>query len=140
MKNVFYKRKNIKITIAFIFPSSKNLNLPFTCKLYMIDASYLMTFRVNVKVNNLSNSRSDSSSFSLSWLFLVGLVSFLCGTVLNKDILYFSCFERFFKHVNQKENKIIAKRRGGHLMDDLELIGMDYLWRVSSLKKNLTIF
>lgn len=41
-----------------------------------------------------------------------------------------NCFERFFKHVNQKENKIIAKRRGGHLMDDLELIGMDYLWRV----------
>ncbi|KAK3094503.1 hypothetical protein FSP39_002606 [Pinctada imbricata] len=41
-----------------------------------------------------------------------------------------NCFERFFRHVNLKENKIIAKRRGGHLMDDLELIGLDYLWRV----------
>lgn len=43
----------------------------------------------------------------------------------------FSCFERFFKHVNLKENKLIAKRRGGHMIDDLELIGLDYLWRVS---------
>lgn len=43
----------------------------------------------------------------------------------------FSCFERFFKQVNLKENKLIAKRRGGYLMDDMELIGLDYLWRVS---------
>ncbi|VDH98041.1 ubiquitin carboxyl-terminal hydrolase 9/24 [Mytilus galloprovincialis] len=40
-----------------------------------------------------------------------------------------NCFERFFKHVNLKENKLIAKRRGGHMIDDLELIGLDYLWR-----------
>ncbi|KAK6195512.1 hypothetical protein SNE40_000926 [Patella caerulea] len=41
-----------------------------------------------------------------------------------------NCFERFFKQVNLKENKLIAKRRGGHMMDDMELIGLDYLWRV----------
>ena len=46
--------------------------------------------------------------------------------------LFFSCFERFFKAVNSKESKLIAKRRGGYMMDDLELIGLDYLWRVSS--------
>lgn len=41
-----------------------------------------------------------------------------------------SCFERFFKAVNSKEQKLIAKRRGGYMMDNLELIGIDYLWRV----------
>ncbi|XP_041351568.1 probable ubiquitin carboxyl-terminal hydrolase FAF-X isoform X2 [Gigantopelta aegis] len=41
-----------------------------------------------------------------------------------------NCFERFFKQVNLKENKLITKRRGGHMMDDLELIGLDYMWRV----------
>ena len=39
------------------------------------------------------------------------------------------CFDRFFKEVNRKENKLIAKRRA-YLMDDLELIGMDYIWRL----------
>jgi len=42
-----------------------------------------------------------------------------------------SCFDRFFRHVNLKENKLISKRRGGFFMDDLNLIGVDYLWRVS---------
>ncbi|XP_064639618.1 probable ubiquitin carboxyl-terminal hydrolase FAF-X isoform X3 [Lineus longissimus] len=41
-----------------------------------------------------------------------------------------TCFERFFKAVNTKEGKLRAKRRGGYMMDDLELIGLDYLWRV----------
>jgi len=41
-----------------------------------------------------------------------------------------SCFDRFFRHVNLKENKLISKRRGGFFMDDLNLIGVDYLWRV----------
>ena len=45
----------------------------------------------------------------------------------------YRCFERFFKHVNMKENKLIQKRRGGFMMDDLELIGYDYLWRVMSV-------
>ncbi|XP_052783474.1 probable ubiquitin carboxyl-terminal hydrolase FAF-X isoform X2 [Mya arenaria] len=40
-----------------------------------------------------------------------------------------NCFERFFKHVNVKENKLIQKRRGGYMMEDLELVGYDYLWR-----------
>lgn len=44
------------------------------------------------------------------------------------------CFERFFKAVNCREGKLVAKRRA-YMMDDLELIGLDYLWRVSSLKE-----
>ncbi|XP_053404353.1 probable ubiquitin carboxyl-terminal hydrolase FAF-X isoform X2 [Mercenaria mercenaria] len=44
-----------------------------------------------------------------------------------------NCFERFFKHVNLKENKLIQKRRGGYMMEDLELVGYDYLWRVVML-------
>ncbi|XP_030838236.1 probable ubiquitin carboxyl-terminal hydrolase FAF-X isoform X3 [Strongylocentrotus purpuratus] len=39
------------------------------------------------------------------------------------------CFDRFFKAVNSKEGKLVPKRRA-FLMDDLELIGLDYLWRV----------
>ncbi|KAM6149271.1 ubiquitin carboxyl-terminal hydrolase 9X-like [Rhynchocyon petersi] len=39
------------------------------------------------------------------------------------------CFERFFKAVNCHEGKLVAKRRI-YMMDDLELIGLDYLWRV----------
>lgn len=39
------------------------------------------------------------------------------------------CFDRFFKAVNCKEGKLLAKR-SSYLMDDLELIGMEYLWRV----------
>ena len=39
------------------------------------------------------------------------------------------CFERFFKAVNCREGKLVAKRRA-YMMDDLELIGLDYLWRV----------
>jgi ubiquitin carboxyl-terminal hydrolase 9/24 len=48
-------------------------------------------------------------------------------------LLYFRCFERFFKAVNSKEGKLKAKRRA-FLMDDVDLIGTEYLWRVS---KNL---
>uniref|UniRef100_A0A2K5QGA4 ubiquitinyl hydrolase 1 n=1 Tax=Cebus imitator TaxID=2715852 RepID=A0A2K5QGA4_CEBIM len=39
------------------------------------------------------------------------------------------CFERFFKSVNCREGKLVTKRRA-YMMDDLELIGLDYLWRV----------
>lgn len=39
------------------------------------------------------------------------------------------CFERFFKAVNSKELKLQAKHRG-YVLDDEELIGKDYLWRV----------
>ena len=39
------------------------------------------------------------------------------------------CFERFFKAVNCKEGKLTMKRRAT-LMDDLELIGLDYIWKV----------
>jgi ubiquitin carboxyl-terminal hydrolase 9/24 len=39
------------------------------------------------------------------------------------------CFERFFKAVNSKEEKLKAKHRG-YVLDDEDLIGKDYLWRV----------
>ena len=39
------------------------------------------------------------------------------------------CFERFFKTVNTKEGKLIPKRRAT-LIDDLELVGLDYCWKV----------
>lgn len=39
------------------------------------------------------------------------------------------CYERFFKAVNSKEGKLRLKRRT-FLMDDVDLIGTDYLWRV----------
>lgn len=39
------------------------------------------------------------------------------------------CFDRFFKAVNVKEGKLVAKRRS-YFSDDLDLIGLDYLWKV----------
>ncbi|XP_063973678.1 probable ubiquitin carboxyl-terminal hydrolase FAF-X isoform X2 [Diachasmimorpha longicaudata] len=39
------------------------------------------------------------------------------------------CYERFFKAVNSKVGKLKLKRRT-FLMDDVDLIGTDYLWRV----------
>ncbi|CRK87043.1 CLUMA_CG000836, isoform A [Clunio marinus] len=39
------------------------------------------------------------------------------------------CFERFFKAVNSKEEKLKAKHRG-YVIDDEDLIGKDYLWQV----------
>jgi len=39
------------------------------------------------------------------------------------------CFDRFFKIVNLKEGKLILKRRV-FLTQDLDLIGLDYLWKV----------
>lgn len=39
------------------------------------------------------------------------------------------CFDKFFKAVNLKEGKFILKKQGV-LTEDLELIGLDYLWRI----------
>ncbi|XP_017847600.1 probable ubiquitin carboxyl-terminal hydrolase FAF isoform X2 [Drosophila busckii] len=39
------------------------------------------------------------------------------------------CFERFFKAVNSKEEKLKAIHRG-YILDNEDLIGKDYLWRV----------
>lgn len=39
------------------------------------------------------------------------------------------CFERFFKAVNTKEGKLKVKRRS-LLTEDVDLIGLDYLWKV----------
>jgi ubiquitin carboxyl-terminal hydrolase 9/24 len=46
--------------------------------------------------------------------------------------ILFRCFERFFKAVNSKEGKLKAKRRA-FLMDDVNLIGAEYIWRVRTL-------
>lgn len=42
------------------------------------------------------------------------------------------CFERFFKAVNSKEEKLKAKARG-YVLDDEDLIGKNYLWRVITM-------
>lgn len=42
------------------------------------------------------------------------------------------CFERFFKAVNAKEEHLKAKARG-YVLDDENLIGKDYLWRVITM-------
>ncbi|XP_037946182.1 probable ubiquitin carboxyl-terminal hydrolase FAF isoform X2 [Teleopsis dalmanni] len=39
------------------------------------------------------------------------------------------CFERFFKAVNSKEDKLKSNHRG-YILDNEDLIGKDYLWRV----------
>lgn len=49
------------------------------------------------------------------------------------------CFERFFRGVNVKEGKLVAKRRA-YLMEDLNLIGVDYLWQVTTVVSTTTIF
>lgn len=43
------------------------------------------------------------------------------------------CFEWFFKAVNCQEGKLVAKRRA-YMMDDLELTGLDYLWKINEKK------
>ncbi|KAG8178428.1 hypothetical protein JTE90_019137 [Oedothorax gibbosus] len=59
--------------------------------------------------------------------FFEGIVLSLDPCLLTESGI--KCFDRFFKAVNSKESKLIAKRRA-FLMDDLELLGLDYLWRV----------
>lgn len=46
------------------------------------------------------------------------------------------CFERFFKAVNTKEEKLKAKSRS-YILDDEDLIGKDYLWRVITTGKEM---
>lgn len=59
---------------------------------------------------------------------------FFENNLLQLDPQYLSdsgirCFERFFKAVNSREQKLKCKSRG-YILDDEELIGKDYLWRV----------
>ncbi|KAK3733916.1 hypothetical protein QZH41_000977 [Actinostola sp. cb2023] len=61
-------------------------------------------------------------------------LSFFEGNVLKLDPVYLTengirCFERFFRGVNIKEKKVLRKRRS-YVMQDLNLIGMDYVWQV----------
>ena len=39
------------------------------------------------------------------------------------------CFDRFFRHVNQSEWKIVPWRRG-FLTESVDLIGLNHLWHV----------
>ena len=52
---------------------------------------------------------------------------------------FLRCFERFFRGVNVKEGKLVAKRRA-YLMEDLNLIGVDYLWQVTTVVSTTAIF
>ncbi len=47
------------------------------------------------------------------------------------------CFERFFKNVNLKYNRLVQKRHF-FLTESLDLIGLDYLWKV--IRKYFSIF
>jgi ubiquitin carboxyl-terminal hydrolase 9/24 len=44
----------------------------------------------------------------------------------------FRCFDRFFKSVNAQSNKFQQKRRSIRLINDEDLIGIDYLWKLIS--------
>ena len=57
------------------------------------------------------------------------------SSVLYLSCTICSCFERFFKAVNSKEGRIVARRRSGYMMDDLDLIGLEYLWRVNIVSR-----
>ncbi|XP_014217217.1 probable ubiquitin carboxyl-terminal hydrolase FAF-X isoform X3 [Copidosoma floridanum] len=59
--------------------------------------------------------------------FFVNNILLLDPTLLTESGI--RCFERFFKAVNSKENKLKIKRRTV-LLEDVDLIGADYLWRV----------
>ncbi len=48
------------------------------------------------------------------------------------------CFDRFFKHVNLKFNRLIQK--GSYfLTESLDLIGLDYLWKVMCIFKPINL-
>ena len=40
------------------------------------------------------------------------------------------CFEKFFKYVNYNEDKQAMRRRGWYQTNSLELVGLDYLWKL----------
>ena len=48
-------------------------------------------------------------------------------------MIYCRCFERFFRGVNIKEGKLVAKRRA-YMIEDLDLYGVDYVWKVRRLQ------
>ncbi|CAB4054352.1 USP9_24 [Lepeophtheirus salmonis] len=60
--------------------------------------------------------------------------SFFVENILKFDPMLMTesgiqCFDKFFKSVNSKEEKLIIKRRI-YLMNNLELIGIDYIWQI----------
>ncbi|GFW53897.1 probable ubiquitin carboxyl-terminal hydrolase FAF-Y [Trichonephila clavipes] len=69
--------------------------------------------------------------------FFEGIVLQLDPCLLTESGI--RCFDRFFKAVNSKESKLIAKRRA-YLMNDLELLGLDYLWRLMSQQQGYAQF
>jgi ubiquitin carboxyl-terminal hydrolase 9/24 len=63
------------------------------------------------------------------------LVDFLPSFYISKiwiEFIDFSCFDRFFKSVNAQSNKFQQKRRSIRLINDEDLIGIEYLWKLIS--------
>jgi ubiquitin carboxyl-terminal hydrolase 9/24 len=60
------------------------------------------------------------------------VVAIIEHVLITRNSFLFRCFERFFKAVNSKEGKLKAKRRA-FLMDDVDLIGTEYIWRVRTV-------
>ncbi|VVC40180.1 Hypothetical protein CINCED_3A020619 [Cinara cedri] len=64
---------------------------------------------------------------SINTKFFVNNLLQLDPTLLTENGI--KCFERFFKAVNVKEGKLIKKRHF-YQMENIDLIGVDYLWKV----------
>ncbi|XP_022160014.1 probable ubiquitin carboxyl-terminal hydrolase FAF-X [Myzus persicae] len=64
---------------------------------------------------------------SINTKFFVNNLLQLDPTLLTENGI--KCFERFFKAVNVKEGKLLKKRRC-YQMENIDLIGVDYLWKV----------
>ncbi|XP_050542237.1 probable ubiquitin carboxyl-terminal hydrolase FAF-X isoform X2 [Daktulosphaira vitifoliae] len=64
---------------------------------------------------------------SINTKFFVNNLLQLDPTLLTENGI--KCLERFFKAVNVKEGKLLKKRRI-YQMENIDLIGVDYLWKV----------
>lgn len=80
---------------------------------------------------------SNLFSWKIPDFMLMSLQEFFESNILQLDPSLMTahgmtCFERFFKAVNMREHKLVLKRQGGigFMVDNLELIGLEYLWRV----------
>ena len=60
---------------------------------------------------------------------LVITPNYLISILLLITIDHCRCFDRFFRHVNQSERRIVPWRRG-FLTESVDLIGLNHLWHV----------
>lgn len=63
------------------------------------------------------------------------IIDFFTKIVLRLDPTHLTefgmnCFDRFFRFVNTFQKKLKQKRKGGFVVDDLDLVGIEYIWRV----------